>query len=73
MRFRGVRVVEVAEFDYDYEQTTDGRYDLRPYGPYLPARYPGRYRLNAAMTTRLQMTSLVTIAFALLMLNESAV
>jgi len=54
----------MAQFDYDYEQTTDGRYDLRPYGPYLP-RYRGRY--NVAMTTRPQMTSCMMIAVTLLL------
>jgi len=62
-------VAEVAQFDYDYELTTDGRYDLRPYGPYLPARYPGTAgRYNVAMTTKMQMTSLLTAAVAPLML-----
>lgn len=58
------RVAEIAQFDYDYEQTTDGRYDLRPYGPHLPSRYPGRF--NVAMTTATPMTSPVTMATTLL-------
>jgi len=62
-------VVDMAAFDYDYEQTTDGRYDLRPYGPYLP-RYPGRY--NVAMTTGPQMTSYMTIAVTLLLVLQRA-
>jgi len=60
----------MAEFDYDYEQTTDGRYDRRPYGPYLPARYPGRYSA-VAVTTRMLMTLVVmttTVALALMTL-----
>ena len=60
------RVAEIAQFDYDYELTTDGRYDLRPYVPYLPARYPGRY----SVTTRLQTTSLVTMTATLQMLRH---
>ena len=61
-------VVAVAEFDYDYEQTTDGRYDHRPYGRYLPSRYPGRYHA-AAMTTGTRMTSLAAVALALTTLS----
>ena len=65
---------EIAQFDYDYEQTTDGRYDLRPYGPYLPSRRPGSwYNTAAAMaTTTLQMTSLVvTVTLTMLILQRA--
>ena len=69
-------VAEIAQFDYDYEQTTDGRFDLRPYGPYLPSRRPGRYPYVAttSSTTRLQMTSLIVIiSLSLLMLQQAVV
>ena len=26
---------EMSRYDFDYEQTTDGRYERRPYAPYL--------------------------------------
>jgi len=31
-------VTEVKLFDYDYQETTDGRYDKRPYGKYVPTK-----------------------------------
>jgi len=68
--FRGA---EIAQFDYDYEQTTDGRYDLRPYGPYLPSRRPaGRYNAAVMATTTLRMTSLqVTVTITTLILPRA--
>lgn len=31
-------VAEMSRYDMDYEETTDGRYEQRPYGPHLPRR-----------------------------------
>ena len=31
---------ELAQYDYDYQEATDGRYEQRPYGPYIPTKRP---------------------------------
>jgi len=36
---------ELMQYDFDYDQTTDGRYDRRPYGNYLPRK---QYRVSRA-------------------------
>ena len=33
-------VAEMSRYDSDYDETTDGRYEQRPYGPYLPGYGP---------------------------------
>ena len=30
---------DLVQYDYDYAETTDGRYDRRPYGQYLPTQF----------------------------------
>jgi len=31
-------ILEMTQYDFDYQETTDGRYERRPYGQYLPKR-----------------------------------
>ena len=49
---------EMSRYDYDYEQTTDGRYERRPYGPHLPRRG----RRGAAVPATLPTTALAVVA-----------
>jgi len=36
--WRNCHVAEMSRYDFDYQETTDGRYELRPYGRHLPRR-----------------------------------
>ena len=57
-----VYVAEMSRYDFDYEETTDGRYELRPYGPHLPRRG----RNGGALPVSTRSVALVTTGVVIL-------
>jgi len=61
-----VYVAEMSRYDFDYEETTDGRYELRPYGPHLPRRGRNGGALPASARSVAVLTTAVVISAAVL-------